>query len=564
LCDDVGNALCPRADGAGSAGKYGEYGFLYLAGNVLQPLPVRRRRPPAAPKPSPGEQDHRWGPLADRWQAAGADRLRILAKQVSTPQWILESLGIGWDGHAWTVPERNAAGMVVGIQRRFPNGDKRHHAGGFRGLTYCSDTIPRLPAAEVAVLVEGMTDVSAGRMLFGADDPTACVVGRPSAGAGTDDLAEMLELAPTARIIVLVENDKKPGGAWPGKAGAEKVAGDLARRLGRPIETMLVPDDEKDLRSWVSRYGIDPERFWLQKPLVFKGETDFCSRCYYKSGVGNSNGNTARPELPQYAGHRCPRSPWFAGVKAGGLAAVAFKPSCQNRRCPACGPVWTERNQLWLQWFFTTSETWHRTTCPRRDWKRIYRRIRRADPGARYVRIETGPGEVLTIFSSVAIAGSEPITQAAAVDQAPGLIGMTRHVSKPVTYSRGYGVGAADPKAVEPSPVAEHAPKHAAGTAEPSTPGRIAAPPPPPKFERVFRLPRGGRDELIAAIQYAGCQILHVDNGATSSIEFDLPEGQTADQVFAAIKAGMGDVSCGCEVLSDDGLRVQLGSIADG
>lgn len=47
----------------------------------------------------------------------------------------IEAEGVSTAGRTFTLPECDAAGAVVGIGRRFPDGSKRHLPGGKRGLT---------------------------------------------------------------------------------------------------------------------------------------------------------------------------------------------------------------------------------------------------------------------------------------------------------------------------------------------------------------------------------------------------------------------------------------------
>ena len=88
----------------------------------------------------------------------------------------------------------------------------------------------------------------------GASDVAACVtmglaaVGRPSNGAGAEDLAELLD---GRAVLVVGERDGKPGGAWPGRDGAKSVAQQLAGRWGEPVPWTLPPLDTKDVREWL-------------------------------------------------------------------------------------------------------------------------------------------------------------------------------------------------------------------------------------------------------------------------------------------------------------------------
>ena len=94
------------------------------------------------------------------------------------------------------------------------------------------------------LVVEGITDVAAG-IAHG----WACV-GRPSAYAGADLLAEILRDRKT--VIVLGERDQKADGRWPGLDGARRIASQLAAHWCRSVRWELPPVPYKDLRLWLN------------------------------------------------------------------------------------------------------------------------------------------------------------------------------------------------------------------------------------------------------------------------------------------------------------------------
>lgn len=154
---------------------------------------------------------------------------------------------IGWadDGPrgAWSFPERDGAGKVVGIGLRKPDGGKLCVRGSNRGLT-----VPAAwssPGGPVFV-VEGPSDTLALRHCG------LSVVGRPSNTGGVDFLAALFADLPPARPVYLVgENDAKGGGKWPGRDGALSSARRLAERLGREVRVCFPPNGMKDGRAWV-------------------------------------------------------------------------------------------------------------------------------------------------------------------------------------------------------------------------------------------------------------------------------------------------------------------------
>jgi hypothetical protein len=220
------------------------------------------------------EQTNGTGSKPVDWQARaegyvknlGAGRREALAKALGLPVTCLKALPlIGYvgdnDNGTWTFPEVDAKGNVIGISRRFPDGQKRTMSGSKRGLT--------LPAGwrdlpGPLVIVEGPSDVlamcAAGKLS----------IGRSSNTGGVDHLAALLADWPADRpIIVAGENDRKAGPAsdWPGKKGAILVASVLSKRLGRPVLYAMPPADHKDARAYLTDRAKE-HCDWKKKPAV--------------------------------------------------------------------------------------------------------------------------------------------------------------------------------------------------------------------------------------------------------------------------------------------------------
>jgi hypothetical protein len=186
---------------------------------------------------------------------------RELAGALGLPEDCLETLGIGFnpnDFHApcWTFPEVDASVRVVGITRRFRNGEKKAEPGGNRGLflptgwkqrdgpVYC----PEGPTDTLSVTAMGCS-----------------AVGRPSNLAGIENLAELFKELPSTRsIVILGEWDPKENGTWPGRDGAVKVAFELSQKLGRLVHWALPPKGSKDVREWIlaQKLGLDCADAW--------------------------------------------------------------------------------------------------------------------------------------------------------------------------------------------------------------------------------------------------------------------------------------------------------------
>ncbi len=140
---------------------------------------------------------------------------------------------IGWSGSAWTFPECDGSGRIIGILKRDRAGKKRMQPGSKRGLTTPARWEKR---ASPALVVEGPTCAIA------VSSAGLAAIGRPSSSGGVELLADLFaNYDPGIPIIILGENDKKPDGRWPGRDGAMTVANELAARQQRPIQLAFPP-----------------------------------------------------------------------------------------------------------------------------------------------------------------------------------------------------------------------------------------------------------------------------------------------------------------------------------
>ncbi len=190
-----------------------------------------------------------WARRAKDFQAAlPQGELSALAKQLHVSPDALKRIGVGWNRHqhVYTFPESDASGQIVGINRRWIDGRQKAMHKSRRGLVLL-DGVDR---TKPLLIPEGASDVAA------AVTVELQAVGRPSARGGIEHLTELLADW-SGEIIVVGENDRKKNGNWPGRDGAIRVAGALARRLGRSFMWALPPDDAKDLREWVQREAPD-------------------------------------------------------------------------------------------------------------------------------------------------------------------------------------------------------------------------------------------------------------------------------------------------------------------
>ncbi len=174
-----------------------------------------------------------------------------LAAALSLPPCALSVLPqIGYTPHGphnpqmdcWTFPEVDGTGAVVAINCRYRNGEKKVWKGGRHrdGLTIPDGL--EIDAATPLLIAEGASCVLAGTALG------LCIIGRPNNVGGADALTVFLQRLPENRrppVIVLGEFDAKPDGKWPGKEGAEKVAGELTAKLGDKWNVRwAMPSDE--------------------------------------------------------------------------------------------------------------------------------------------------------------------------------------------------------------------------------------------------------------------------------------------------------------------------------
>ena len=249
--DDDSAALCPKADGSGSVRRYGEYGWLYVLSSglleqpsILQPVKRKER--------TDSEMHALWAPRAKHWWRDSQEQTLRLAAILGVAGRALNELRVGFDGCAWTFPERNADGLTIGVNRRFEDGKKRCATGSRRGLTYSVDWSD---GEGPVLIVEGGSDVAAGLTMGLA------VIGRPSNTGGVEILRKLLAGC-ERHIIVIGERDRQPDKIhpgkmrWPGMDGVKRVASQLSR-TGLRVGGRLLPDDAKDLRAWFLATGVD-------------------------------------------------------------------------------------------------------------------------------------------------------------------------------------------------------------------------------------------------------------------------------------------------------------------
>ena len=188
------------------------------------------------------EQVNDFAPMAANFrQQANQAVLLELATKLGVSVEALTDLHVGRNGTAWTFPERDADGQIIGIVMRTSSGEKTSKKGSKRGLTMAWPLADYAGASVDApvVVVEGGSDTAAGLSL---GLPT---IGRPSATGGVELLKSLL-LGRHAAIIG--ENDQA------GRTGAGKVA-DALVDVCPSVRVAYPPEGVKDLRSWLRSGG---------------------------------------------------------------------------------------------------------------------------------------------------------------------------------------------------------------------------------------------------------------------------------------------------------------------
>ena len=222
-------------------------GWLHKTGD---PIPEAAQRVVVKQKLTDAQLHNRFAPLVRQWFVGKSEIVGRLAAKLGVSKASLDALCVGWKWRAWTFPERNAAGLFIGVTQRSVDGTKRCVLSSRRGLTF-ADGWDGYEGP--AVIVEGGSDVAA-LLTMGL-----CAIGRPSNVGGCAMLVKLLRGC-KRKIIVMGENDHKDDGLWPGRDGALRVSYFLAHRLiDRKVLTRFPPSNHKDVRAFLNATKVDPE-----------------------------------------------------------------------------------------------------------------------------------------------------------------------------------------------------------------------------------------------------------------------------------------------------------------
>lgn len=178
-------------------------------------------------------------------RATSEGRLQPLSEELGVSVESLIRLRCGWNGEAWAFQETNAVSGVIGINRRFPDGQKKQYPGHKRGLMICT-----VAPSQHIYCVEGASDTAA------LIDERLKVIGRPSANGGAGHLVEFFRdrHVPDEELFIIGENDYRPG-HWPGLQGAVSIGRKIIAAIPRLTVWVALPGDgAKDVRDWQARF----------------------------------------------------------------------------------------------------------------------------------------------------------------------------------------------------------------------------------------------------------------------------------------------------------------------
>jgi hypothetical protein len=219
-------ALCARTE---SNEPYGDAGWLHPLTNYVVP-PATVRDMDVVPR--------NWASLHNACRnRATAERVQALAIDLGVMPRSLRRLGVGWwGGEYWTFPIQDANRVLVGIQRRYPNGDKRTMKGSHLGLL-----IPNsFRYGEPVWLFEGASDTATGL------DLGLNAVGRLSCSCGRNVAAQLCAGVP----VVIVADTGHPNEI----KGAQRLERELQKHCPK---TQILYPPEKDFREWRTKVGDD-------------------------------------------------------------------------------------------------------------------------------------------------------------------------------------------------------------------------------------------------------------------------------------------------------------------
>jgi hypothetical protein len=170
--------------------------------------------------------------LSKQYQDRISERqLRWLGASLGVPTESLTRLCVGFDGKAFTFPMQDENGKIIGIRRRYGDGNKRALTGSKNGLFIPTGLSKNKPL----FITEGPTDCAAALDL-GLD-----AIGRPNCDS---KVPMTVAFARGREVVIICDNDV------PGKDGAKRLARKLLLHCSS-VKIICPPDEAKDLRQWL-------------------------------------------------------------------------------------------------------------------------------------------------------------------------------------------------------------------------------------------------------------------------------------------------------------------------
>jgi len=250
---DGTKSMCCRVKSTGKViNRLGEVAWMH---ELNQPMKAERCEKPKRSDTQKVRQ------LAKQWYMEGSEGRKKLSGLLGVAESSLESIRAGYGEGAYSFPEWNDQGRIVGLALRSASGRKWFLVGSKRGII-CPQGAS-LPGP--LLIVEGASDVAAC-LSAGWE-----AIGRPSCTGGSGYIAgTILKHYYDREIIVVGENDKKdresredwPCGycgecllCWPGWYGAVYTANEIERLVGRKVEIAMPPKRHKDCRESLNAHG---------------------------------------------------------------------------------------------------------------------------------------------------------------------------------------------------------------------------------------------------------------------------------------------------------------------
>lgn len=165
----------------------------------------------------------------------------LLAEKWGVSLSVIWELGVGWDGHAHTIPFYNLD-KIVGIQRQFTKGFKCMVSGSNLGLI-----VPvTMSTDEVLFIPEGASDLAC--LL----DMNFHGIGRPNALVGKDLVYNWLKRYNPAYKKIIVVADNNDAGIQGAKEVQDYIDSEHLRSM-----ILLPAKGFKDVREWAQVSGKD-------------------------------------------------------------------------------------------------------------------------------------------------------------------------------------------------------------------------------------------------------------------------------------------------------------------